>query len=37
VAGGRRAEDKDASGGIVLTGLPFQGSVRVGRKGTRWN
>lgn len=37
VAGGRRAEDEDASGaGIVLTGLPFQGSVRVGRKGTHW-
>ena len=24
-------------GGMVLTGLPFQGSVRVGRKGTHWN
>jgi hypothetical protein len=37
VAGGRRAEDEDASGaGIVLTGLPFQGSVRIGRNGTHW-
>lgn len=39
VAGGRRqAEDEDGSGaGMVLKGLPFQGSVRVGRKGTHWD
>ena len=38
VAGRGRADDEDDSGaGIVLTGLPFQGSVRVGRKGTHWN
>jgi len=38
--GGRRrgAEDEDGSGsGMVLRGLPFQGSVRVGRTGTHWN
>lgn len=36
--GGRRGEDEDGSGaGMVLTGLPFQGSMRVGRKGTHWN
>ncbi len=34
--GGRRAGDEDGSG-VVLTGLPFQGSVRVGRKGTHWH
>jgi len=40
VAGGgrRRAEDEDVSGaGMVLKGLPFQGSVRVGRNGSHWN
>jgi hypothetical protein len=36
--GGGRAEDADGSGaGMVLTGLPFQGSVRVGRTGTHGN
>ena len=36
--GGRRWEDEDGSGArMVLTGLPFQGSMRVGRKGTHWN
>lgn len=39
VAGGRRrAEDEDGNGaGMVLMALPFQGSVRVGRKGTHWD
>ena len=39
VPGGRRqAEDEDGSGaGMVLKGLPFQGSVKVGRKGTHWD
>ena len=38
VGEGRGAEDKDGSGsaGMVLTGLPFQGSVRIGRKGRHW-
>ena len=36
--GGGEAEDEDGSRstGMVLTGLPFQGNVRVGRKGTHW-
>ena len=36
VVGGGKVEDEreDANGaGMVLTGLPFQGSVRIGRKG----
>ena len=35
---GGKVEDEDEGvnrTGIVLTGLPFQGSVRVGRKGTQ--
>jgi hypothetical protein len=40
VGGERRAEGEGSSGsgaGIVLTGLPFHGSLRVGKKGTHWN
>jgi hypothetical protein len=39
LAGGRRrAEYEDGTGaGMVLEGLPFQGSVKVGRKGTNWD
>jgi hypothetical protein len=34
--GGSEDEDGGRGTGMVLTGLPFQGSVRVGRKGTHW-
>jgi hypothetical protein len=35
VVGGRRPEGEGDGAGVVLTGLPFRGSMRVGRNGLR--